>query len=785
MWASDVPASDRVSVSWDTSGPDSRPDDRSTPEATDSNWRRTAGIGLGIVAVMAMAIATVVGLSGNDDDTADDDAALDEPAPATTLDTLPPSVTTTTEPAPEPEPEESAPVPAPGTGSGVGLGSQTEPLVSTIELPEPLASSPEPYEVVMVGTDGLVALSVPSGFVRATPIDGVGPFTFRTVVVAPDAALVLTPDGQTEPLIVRDDGAVLELDGFAENLSYAAGWSQIDEASSFHLGVWDPLDGEIRVVEITPDGEVGETAPAGVAGFTPTLVAPNGDYLVDDAGGIYAISPDGQGRRVTADRLIGAGSEYLVTRYCTEQYECGLATVAPDGTPGVRFPPLADDDFSFFGPSAAASPDGRSIVYTRRLAFSADPTTPPTDVVVTSNGSGVGVAEITPEFPFVSDQFGRAPDTWAPDSSGYFRGVSDFGDAESGGLVFITVDGEVIPVPGLTGAISGIGVRPVDEEFAPSAATAGFITTDDPDLVDAGATVGLVAVRGGTATHIDPAGGTRATWATPALGDGPDLALVDGAVIGISRTGSIATRLRYGEVVDVLSGVSPRIPRPRFASSTDRLTWRRVADENRYELVPITFHDIGGRTAWAQIDVDSRDVYGTDGDGRLVYLDDDGVRTAGPNDDRLVTTGELIAIGPTTALVSECDPDCSAAIVDVEGSRQQVAGPFAAAEPIAADGERLSDGTVSPDGEAFVFRSDDESGSRWLIFDTDAATEAEVPAPDLAQPIIWSPDSQRAYYVSGGRIQVWERGAFETRSLDSVGDVDAIVAVPLDFASGS
>ena len=77
----------------------------------------------------------------------------------------------------------------------------------------------------------------------------------------------------------------------------------------------------------------------------------------------------------------------------------------------MRFPPTDDDDFSlFFGTAAVPSPDGRSVVYSQPRTATQQGE-PPIDVVVTDDGSGVRVAEVTAASSFLSDQSGRPADT--------------------------------------------------------------------------------------------------------------------------------------------------------------------------------------------------------------------------------------------------------------------------------------------------------------------------------------------------------------------------------------
>ena len=140
--------------------------------------------------------------------------------------------------------------------------------------------------------------------------------------------------------------------------------------------------------------------------FFSRVFSPFGDALFTAPGGVYAVGPDGDARRISTGRLLATGSRHWAIEECDEALRCAYSIIEWDTgtvTPGVLDP---IDGFGFLDPSTRISPDGRSIVYR-------------------ADSDGSGRRQILDVATGASVQAGRInqlvyPDSWATDSSGVF-----------------------------------------------------------------------------------------------------------------------------------------------------------------------------------------------------------------------------------------------------------------------------------------------------------------------------------------------------------------------------
>lgn len=140
-------------------------------------------------------------------------------------------------------------------------------------------------------------------------------------------------------------------------------------------------------------------------------------------------------------------------------------------------------------------------------------------------------------------------------------------------------------------------------------------------------------------------------------------------------------------------------------------------------------------------------VIGPDGTGYLLTEGGGGVYRIGPDGPQRLTTGRILAVGPTRFLTLECDASarCHSAIVEREsGKSRDLAADF-------TDGPKLEIGTISPDGKRAVIPMD-HNDFRLVKLDTGAVDTLPVVAPiRLAgggQVMVWSPDSSQVLMIT-------------------------------------
>jgi hypothetical protein len=149
-----------------------------------------------------------------------------------------------------------------------------------------------------------------------------------------------------------------------------------------------------------------------------------------------------------------------------------------------------------------------------------------------------------------------------------------------------------------------------------------------------------------------------------------------------------------------------------------------------------------------------------DDTGYLVVPLTGGVYLARPGSLRRITTGALIAVGPTRWLTDECDDQhrCTLNVIDRATGEHHVLGPT---------GDHPYDrGQISPDGStAAVARYSDSSDGSTTLHLVDLATGADRTVvrlgqnPDNGTPaLLWTPDSRWLITIGqGGRIVAIDR----------------------------
>lgn len=162
--------------------------------------------------------------------------------------------------------------------------------------------------------------------------------------------------------------------------------------------------------------------------------------------------------------------------------------------------------------------------------------------------------------------------------------------------------------------------------------------------------------------------------------------------------------------------------------------------------------------------VDADGTFVVDGPGGVYLVSDRGIAR--------LTAGEIVALGPTIALVHECDPAlvCEYATIDrATGARHALPAlsvPNLRIDPVAW--WTYTDEAVSPDGElAMVFAtvapehgSSEVTESELVVVDLDSGEMTAM--PDIhPQPwmsgVSWTADSRFAFFMSDGEVLAWSR----------------------------
>ncbi len=134
-----------------------------------------------------------------------------------------------------------------------------------------------------------------------------------------------------------------------------------------------------------------------------------------------------------------------------------------------------------------------------------------------------------------------------------------------------------------------------------------------------------------------------------------------------------------------------------------------------------------------------------------------------------ITTGSVVAIGPTRWLVVECDDQarCGSVVIDrATGTRRSLSGRPADTSP--------PPGLIAPDGSrAAVYRSSDADGSSppaMHLIDLASGTDRAVgvsldPTSGAEQSMVWSPDSRWLFTPTSGRLVAVDARTGQVRDL--------------------
>lgn len=783
IWQSDdVPVrADPLEFHWDARRPGADeqvefdPSVRSAvgPASADTVGRRSAGwqliAGLAAFAVVAMVIVLAV-RSGESDEAATSASTkeLDETTSVPETSTDPTSTTTDRN-------VEADDSPAP---------------IGAIDLPPAVAAIQVPTEIVTVTEQGLVqTVSLPSGRVRSVAVDWdqTGGFGYQQVVVSPEAAAMSTADGGL--LIVPRAGPPIAVDASAFDSTllggpsgggYVSGWQSTDDGTAFTVLAYPRQGGSAIPFSVRLDGTVTPSEATGPTPYGYEVVTMNGRRIVNDAGGAYEVQPDGTSRRIDDGFIYAATDDRWIVRRCDEAFQCAVELVTPStGDRHVIDSALLPENFQSMLYGASLSPDGTALSLQRDI--------PSTERVLVDLALGEVASSPITGWPQTSQ--------WAADSSGVFDVP-----VNGSGVQFTGRDGgEPVVFGEELGRISVLGVRWPDAEIEPGV-TLQRARFTPPDVgVETG--IELVATSSvGGMSAIDIDAGEIVSWERAhRLGRGPTALLPVGDRVAVfpdrSVDAFVADLGGEYDLGEVFIAEGAKLPGP-----TPDTLWVPSGGETRpndvvYDLYPITATT--PQEAIASIDVVGADLLGADGNGGLVIRRGGDIFVVDAIGAAPLTTGDLIAIGATTAFVRECADVATCSIIRIDrgsGVRAAVTGPLATESGFGAAttdrGASLAT-SVSPDGSVLVTRlpavttgrdGEAEVDEVWAFADTASGQVTFVDDLDTTQPVIWAADGQFAVVLADSTLRLFDRaaGRLVTLGLPSVNAIGSSPAWVID-----
>jgi hypothetical protein len=175
----------------------------------------------------------------------------------------------------------------------------------------------------------------------------------------------------------------------------------------------------------------------------------------------------------------------------------------------------------------------------------------------------------------------------------------------------------------------------------------------------------------------------------------------------------------------------------------------------------LVLRSLDGRPATARIslpaDTSPALVVG-DGAGYLLFPGTSGVYEARPDGLRRLTTGALLAVGPRSWVVAECNDRhrCRSELIDRATGVHRDLGPALPVGPVP--------GAISPDGEtAALYRIEDGGHIDLDLLDIASGeihpADLEVEQTVMPGMIAWSPDGRLFAIAAGGAVRMIDRGS--------------------------
>ena len=323
---------------------------------------------------------------------------------------------------------------------------------------------------------------------------------------------------------------------------------------------------------------------------------------------------------------------------------------------------------------------------------------------------------------------------------------------------------------------------------APSSAAAtstAVVTSTGPSLLDVPADWQLFGRASSAVVKIELAAGRVTVTPIPLLSSGGPASFVVGPGRVIVRPlDAVAGYFvddgqPFQTLPDGFAATGPALPGPDSSH-----LWVPSPDGNSMQLVD--FDDVAtGTTVAVPPHVDISDLQ-SDGAGYLDFSDVGGVYDLRPSGIQRITTGELLAAGPTKWLTEECDlhDSCRATVIDRATGAQHALS--------VSVNQLASGGLISPDGTTVAVLEGDQSQPVDvhlidLTTGADRATGAAID-PNLAYQdglFVWSPDSHWLFTTNAtGRLYAVNVPADTTTTLTTALTLGPVSQLGLRTSSG-
>lgn len=270
-----------------------------------------------------------------------------------------------------------------------------------------------------------------------------------------------------------------------------------------------------------------------------------------------------------------------------------------------------------------------------------------------------------------------------------------------------------------------------------------------PRMALAGATRLVTRLADGTLSEAVPADGRVQVLALPRAR--PSDAVVVGSDWVVVRPADATT----GTLLDgegIASGLVGGLDQPAVAAFPGRTPDSLWLATGLGDVV-LTLYGLDGVPLAAPRRMsDVHHVLGADGNGEVAVATSSGAYVTSPDGWQRLATGRVLALGPTVAVVEECDEVlwCRDIVVDRRTGTRRVL-----LEPASRSNGDGALGAVSADGRVAVLS--DGCGTRLDRLDLTTGALTRVAATDVAStaPPAWSPDGALLWFVDDGHHLSW------------------------------
>lgn len=260
----------------------------------------------------------------------------------------------------------------------------------------------------------------------------------------------------------------------------------------------------------------------------------------------------------------------------------------------------------------------------------------------------------------------------------------------------------------------------------------------------------------------------------------PIVASLDDRTVVVTATGSAYEIVPDSDPVDLGQGIAG----PVFGELNSDVVWFFQPAGAGVEILQLQFGETGlVPTAGGLVEYPDATVLGNDGNGNVVIRNPGGVYIVSDAPPVRLTTGALLAIGPDTAFVRECDEhlECVTVVIDrTNGDRIEFSldFDFVPIEPRIGLGALP---TISVGGRQALVRVSEEIGrdeTRWRLFDFERDSSVIVAPPDPSSPVIWGDSGYAAAWLSDSILNIWthstEPDSYQAVSVEGVPKLSAI-----------